>query len=103
MKSALSKGLVSVAHQANTEAIKLFDKLEKTYLTNLADINALYDHPLFHSIHNNFLNSYETIKSFQEGKSDIMDTINNVVLIKVDKLVALSRETVRQVANLDKL
>jgi hypothetical protein len=26
-----------------------------------------------------------------------------VVLIKVDKLVALSRETVRQVANLDKL
>jgi len=103
IRGVLSKGLVSAAFQAQEEAIMLLDELKKNYLDHLDDINALSDHPLFYSIYNNYTSSYETIKGFQEGKHDIMDTINNVVLIKVDKLVGLSRETVRQVSNLDKL
>jgi hypothetical protein len=103
MRGVFSLGLANAAVRANSEALSIFKKLQDEYLKDLDDINILSDHPLFLSIFNSYNSSLETIKSFQEGKRDLIDTINNVVLIRVDKLVALSRETVRQVTNLDKL
>lgn len=103
MKRFLSVGLVGAAFQANSEAINIAKGLKKKLLEPLEDINYLSNHPLFIGVYNAYSNSLKSIKDFNEDRNDLIDTINNLTLIKLDKLVAMSRESVRQVANLDKL
>jgi len=102
IREILGQGMVSAVMLANLESINAMHKF-KDYFGSMSSINQLHNHPLLMGIYNSFNTSIKSLKAFNDGSTDIIDTLNNVTFLKVDKIVSMFRNTTETVANLDKL
>jgi hypothetical protein len=103
IKGFLSQGMAEVALKANQEGMDIANRLHKHYKEVGLDVNTLGDHPLVHGIFNAVQGSIDAINSFGENNVPLIDTLEQVVLLKVDHLVSLHRNISDRTANLDQL
>jgi len=105
MRELLTLGLSRQAEKLGNEIKTMWDDFCKIYKDYPDfDITSLKDHPFLHGLYNRLLQIKKDLqKNVNSPKLDLIDCIVSMRVEKVDKIVALNRDTTFQTSKLDKL